>query len=113
MMGGRTYPLLEDTDAAESKLRQGITTMLAGEGTSPAPQNEETIKNVEQAVRGGLSWTTYAEYHRLLEEKGLRLNVVHNVGAAQIRRIVLGNKDLEAHIPRKGFNTSTTDLVGD
>ena len=95
MMGGRTYPLLEDTDAAESKLRQGITTMLAGEGTSPAPQNEETIKNVEQAVRGGLSWTTYAEYHRLLEEKGLRLNVVHNVGAAQIRRIVLGNKDVE------------------
>ena len=95
MMGGRTYPLLEDTDAAESKLRQGITTMLAGEGTSPAPQNEETIKNVEQAVRGGLSWKTYAEYHRLLEEKGLRLNVVHNVGAAQIRRIVLGNKDVE------------------
>ena len=95
MMGGRSYPLLEDSDAAESKLRQGITTMLAGEGTSAAPQNEETIKNVEQAVRTGLSWTTYAQYHRLLEEKGLRLNVVHNVGATQIRLIVLGNEDVE------------------
>ena len=95
MMGGRTYPLLEDRDAAESKLRQGITTMLAGEGASPAPQNDRTIEDVEQAARLGLNWTTFAEYHRLLKAKGLRLNVVHNVGAAQIRRIVLGDEDVQ------------------
>ena len=46
MMGGRTYPLLEDADAAESKLRQGITTMLAGEGTSEVPQNDDTIAGI-------------------------------------------------------------------
>ena len=95
MMGGRTFPMLEDRDAAESKLRQGITTMLAGEGSSAAPQDEHTIKDIEQATRLGLSWTTYAEYHRLLEEKGLRVNVVHNVGAAQVRRIVLGDEDVQ------------------
>ena len=95
MMGGRTFPMLEDRDAAESKLRQGITTMLAGEGSSAAPQDEHTIKDIEQATRLGLSWTTYAEYHRLLAEKGLRVNVVHNVGAAQVRRIVLGDEDVQ------------------
>ena len=94
MMGGRTFPLLEDRDAAESKLRQGITTMLAGEGSSPAPQNAHTIKDIDQAESLGLTWTTYAEYDRLLEDKGLRLNVIHNVGAAQVRRIVLGDEDV-------------------
>ena len=94
MMGGRTFSLLEDRDAAESKLRQGITTMLAGEGSSPAPQNATTIEDIDQAKRLGLTWTTYAEYDRLLEDKGLRLNVIHNVGAAQVRRIVLGDEDV-------------------
>src|SRR2546423_7681333 len=33
MMGASSLPLLGDRAAAESKLRQGITTLLAGEGT--------------------------------------------------------------------------------
>ncbi|MDQ6706693.1 MAG: D-aminoacylase, partial [Acidobacteriota bacterium] len=32
MMGASSAPLLEDPPSAESKLRQGITTLLAGEG---------------------------------------------------------------------------------
>jgi N-acyl-D-aspartate/D-glutamate deacylase len=39
-------------------------------------------------------WTTFDEYFRLLESKGIALNVVHNVGAEQVRRIVLGDEDL-------------------
>ena len=93
MMGGRTYPLLEDPDAAESKLRQGITTMLAGEGTSEVPQTEQTISDMPLAARLGISWTTYAEYDQLLEKRGLRLNVVHTVGAGQVRQVVMGEQD--------------------
>ena len=93
MMGGRTYPLLEDPDAAESKLRQGITTMLAGEGTSEVPQTEETIAAMPLAARLGLSWSTYAEYDKLLEKQGLRVNVIHTVGAGQVRRVVMGEQD--------------------
>src|SRR4051812_7265598 len=38
MMGASSAPLLNDRESAESKLRQGITTMSAGEGDSEAPQ---------------------------------------------------------------------------
>jgi N-acyl-D-aspartate/D-glutamate deacylase len=93
MMGGRTYPLLEDPDAAESKLRQGITTMLAGEGTSEAPQTAQTIAEMPLAARLGISWTTYAEYDQLLAKQGLRLNVIHTVGAGQVRQVVMGEQD--------------------
>lgn len=86
MMGGSSVPLLEDPPSAESKLRQGITTLLAGEGTSVAPQNERTANSVR--------WRTFAEYFRLLERKGMAMNAIHNVGAAQIRMAVIGDKNV-------------------
>jgi N-acyl-D-aspartate/D-glutamate deacylase len=43
MMGASSLPLLDDPPSAESKLRQGITTLLAGEGVSAAPQNDQTL----------------------------------------------------------------------
>lgn len=77
MMGGSSEPLLADRATAESKLRQGITTMLSGEGESVAPSPR---------------WQTFGEYFRSLEQKGIPLNVVHNVGAAQVRRMVIGEE---------------------
>ncbi|MEO7650437.1 MAG: D-aminoacylase [Bryobacteraceae bacterium] len=82
MMGASSVPLLNDRASAESKLRQGITTLLAGEGGSVAPQKE-----------GAAGWRTFGEYFKLLEQKGIAMNVVHNVGAAQVRRIVIGEED--------------------
>jgi N-acyl-D-aspartate/D-glutamate deacylase len=93
MMGGSSLPLITDPPSAESKLRQGITTMMAGEGGSLAPQNEETFAALN--LRGlDVEWTTFDEYFRLLESKGIALNVIHNVGAEQVRRIVLGDEDV-------------------
>ena len=86
MMGTSSVPLLDDPPSAESKLRQGITTLLAGEGTSAAPQNERTAKP--------LRWRTFSEYFRLLERKGIAMNVIHNVGAAQVRMAVIGDKNV-------------------
>ncbi len=91
MMGASSLPLLDDRRSAESKLRQGITTLLAGEGVSAAPQNEQTIGKGRS--RGELRWRTFAEYHRLLEQKGIPMNVIDNVGAAQVRLAVIGDKD--------------------
>ncbi|MGH9659952.1 MAG: N-acyl-D-amino-acid deacylase family protein [Bryobacteraceae bacterium] len=93
MMGGSSFPLLADPAAGESKLRQGITTMLAGEGGSEAPQNERTLRS--DAAATGLAWRTFAEYFALLGKRGLPLNVAHNVGAAQVRRVVIGEEDRE------------------
>jgi N-acyl-D-amino-acid deacylase len=92
MMGGSTLPLLLDPVTAQSKLRQGVTTMMAGEGDSLAPQNDTTIKDLKLPP-GFAKWTTFAEYDRLLEAKGVGLNVIHNVGAAQVRRVVIGDQD--------------------
>ena len=93
MMGGSTLPLLRDPVTAESKLRQGITTMMAGEGLSLAPQNDRTFAELDLAELPH-RWTRFAEYLRILEDNGVALNVVHNVGAAQVRRIVLGDEDV-------------------
>jgi N-acyl-D-amino-acid deacylase len=93
MMGGSSFELVKDPASAQSKLQQGITTMMSGEGGSEAPQNDETIER--RASETGLRWRTYGEYFAILEKQGLPLNVVHNVGAAQVRRLVVGVEDRE------------------
>lgn len=122
MMGGSTYPLLLDPVSAESKLRQGITTMLVGEGGSAAPQDDRTAAEADGSLK--ITWRTFEEYFGLLSEKGIALNVVHNVGAAQVRRIVLGEeakqpnaeqmqkmKDLVAQAMRDGAVGLSTALI--
>jgi N-acyl-D-amino-acid deacylase len=83
MMGATSAPLLADRASAQSKLRQGITTILAGEGSSAAPQRDAP----------GVRWRTFAEYFQLLERTGVAVNVVHNVGAAQVREVVIGEEN--------------------
>jgi N-acyl-D-amino-acid deacylase len=92
MMSGTTLPLLLDPVTAQSKLRQGVTTMMSGEGDSLAPQNARTIGDYTLPA-GFPTWTTFEEYDRMLAAKGLGLNVIHNVGAAQVRRVVMGEED--------------------
>jgi N-acyl-D-aspartate/D-glutamate deacylase len=91
MMAGSSLPLIQDFDSGDSKLRQGITTMMAGEGHSDAPQNERTLKL--DGASSNLRWSTFEEYFEILESRGLPLNVVHNIGAAQVRRLVIGDED--------------------
>lgn len=95
MMGGSSYPLLHDPKTAESKLYQGITTMLAGEGGSIAPLDDRLKAEFEAETGYRPSWSTFAEYFAILADTGVALNVVHNVGAAQVRRVVLGDEDVD------------------
>ncbi|MBL8213631.1 MAG: D-aminoacylase [Bryobacterales bacterium] len=93
MMGATSLPLLLEPSSAESKLRQGITTILSGEGGSLAPQTEKTFP--AEARKKGYFWRTYGEYFALLEKHGIAVNTVHNIGAAQVRQVVIGDVDRE------------------
>lgn len=94
VMGGNSYVLVEDPVSAESKLRQGCTTMLAGEGVSEAPQSDATAKMIEaRNPEAKVTWRNFAEYSRLLTQHGIGMNVVHDVGAAQVREVVMGDTD--------------------
>ncbi len=95
LMGQSSQILIRDPASAESKLRQGITTYLSGESNSAAPQSERTQYRPPVIAGDTLRWTTYAEYFQIVERYGIPLNVVHNVGLAQVRRIVLGAGDAQ------------------
>lgn len=110
MMGQSSVPLIADPPSAKSKLRQGITTMLSGEGGTPAPQSEESARELAESLDRSESWRTYGEYFAVLEEEGLPLNVVHNVGASQVREIVLGEEDVQ---PNQQQLERMRELVGE
>lgn len=95
MMGGSSLPLYRDPVSANSKITQGITTMLVGEGGSVAPQNERTIAAGPPGMDTVITWRTFGEYFSMLEARGIALNVVHNVGAAQVRLAVIGEEGRE------------------
>jgi N-acyl-D-amino-acid deacylase len=89
MMGETSIPLLKDPASAGSKLRQGITTMLVGEGLTVAPQHSHS----NPYNWAGENWESFAEYFEILERKGVALNVLHTVGATTVRDLVLGSSD--------------------
>ena len=110
MMGASSLALLADPATAESKLRQGITTILVGEVESVAPQNERTMRGfIYEEDRGiRIDWRTFGEYFLRLEQAGISLNVVHNVSAGQVRRVVLGDEDVA---PNSGQMAQMKELV--
>jgi N-acyl-D-amino-acid deacylase len=95
-LGQYELALLIDNRAI-SKLSQGITTEITGEGGSIAPQNEKTISPVEKQLREQykfkIDWTTLDGYFRRLEKQGTPLNIGTYVGAAQVREAVIGDDD--------------------
>jgi N-acyl-D-aspartate/D-glutamate deacylase len=95
MMGQSSLVLITDPPSAESKLRQGITTYLSGEGGSPAPQSDATQRSGPVVDGDTLTWRTYAEYFAVVERFGIPINVVHDVGLTQVRRVVLGDGDVQ------------------
>ncbi len=79
-----------------SKIYQGITTEVTGEGGSVAPLNAR-IRSADRAAfqHYGIQpdWTTYRQYFARLEKQGIGINVADYVGATQVRRVVIGDDD--------------------
>lgn len=93
-MGWQSHLMIEDPVSTLSKLEQGCTTMLVGEGQSEAPQSDATAKQVEaRDPQTKVTWRNFTEYFQLLKQHGIGMNVVHDVGAAQVREVVMGDTD--------------------
>jgi N-acyl-D-amino-acid deacylase len=95
MLGQSEYPLLIDNRAI-SKLAQGITSEITGEGGSIAPHNEKTLAPIKPFLdqyKLTVDWTTLDGYFKRLEKQGTPINIGTYVGAAQVREYVIGDDD--------------------
>jgi len=97
MLGQSELTILVDP-RLPSKIFQGITTEVTGEGNSAAPLNSNMIA----ADRAGYEhlhinpdWTTFHEYFSRLERQGMGINLASYVGATSVRRMVLGDADVQ------------------
>jgi N-acyl-D-amino-acid deacylase len=94
-LGQSEFPLLIDNRAL-SKLSQGITTEITGEGASIAPQNDLTLAALKPFLdqyHVKVNWTTLDGYFQTLAQLGTPLNIGTYVGAAQVREAIIGDAD--------------------
>jgi len=79
-----------------SKIYQGITTEITGEGGSAAPLTD-AIRAADRAsyqhYKIDPSWNTFREFFARLEKQGMGINLASYVGATQVRRAVIGDGD--------------------
>ena len=97
MLGQSELTILVDP-RLPSKIFQGITTEITGEGNSVAPLNDAII----QTDLAGYEhyhitpdWRTFRQYFARLEKQGIGINIASYVGATQVRRMVLGDDDVQ------------------
>ena len=95
MLGQSEMTILVDP-RLPSKIYQGITTEITGEGGSPAPLNDAIIQ-ADKATYDHLKitpdWRTLRQYFGRLEKQGMGINLASYVGATQVRRMLLGDED--------------------
>jgi N-acyl-D-aspartate/D-glutamate deacylase len=84
------FLLLEDGHA-QSKIRQGVTTEVIGEGSSAGPYQGKLTSR--RATAGGkpVSWTTLAGYFDAVNQAGIAVNVASYVGIDNLWQSVMGN----------------------
>ncbi|MGA8556174.1 MAG: amidohydrolase family protein, partial [Candidatus Acidiferrales bacterium] len=95
MLGQSETALLIDNRSL-SKLSQGITTEITGEGGSISPQNGKTLEPLKPYLDHYhlmIDWTTLEGYFQRLEKNGTPINLGTYVGAAQVREAVIGDND--------------------
>ncbi len=112
MLGQSEMNLLVDNRAV-SKLTQGITSEITGEGESVAPQNDRTkadLRDWSQHFHVSIDWLTLSEYFDRLQKQGSGVNLGTYVGAAQVREAVIGH---ENRAPTADELRQMRDLVED
>jgi N-acyl-D-amino-acid deacylase len=97
MLGQSEMTMLVDP-RLPSKIYQGITTEVTGEGNSAAPLNAAMIA-ADRASYDHLKitpdWSTFREYFARIEKKGMGINLASYVGATSVRRAILGDADVQ------------------
>jgi N-acyl-D-aspartate/D-glutamate deacylase len=84
------YLLLEDGDA-QSKVRQGVTTEIFGEGTSAAPNKGKRSTANGSDEEKARRWTTLGDYLDAIEKSGVSVNVASYVGLDNVWQCVMGS----------------------
>jgi N-acyl-D-amino-acid deacylase len=92
VQGQSEFNVLVDNRVA-SKIEQGVTTEITGEGSSIAPVNERMKKeNAEVANKYSVTvdWSTLDEYFKHFERTKSAINLGTFVGAGGVRNYVMG-----------------------
>ena len=99
MLGQSEFNVLVDNRAA-SKITQGVTTEVTGEGSSIAPVNDRMLAEGAASFKhfGVVAdWRTLAEYFRRLDERTHpAINLATFVGAGGVRDYVIGRENRPA-----------------
>ena len=97
MLGQSELTILVDP-RLPSKIYQGITSEVTGEGGSIAPLNDAIIQSDRDTFdhyKINPDWRTFRQYFARLEKQGIGINVADYVGATQVRLMVLGENDVQ------------------
>lgn len=98
MLGQSEFNVLVDGRAA-SKITQGVTTEITGEGTSIAPLNDRIValrKPAYDHFKVAIDFRTLGEYFARLDANRPAINVGSFVGAGGVRANVVGDGQREA-----------------
>jgi len=82
--------VLED-GRAESKVRQGVTTDVLGEGNSSGPYYGSTTSPRVMINGTDRRWTRLGEYFDIIDEAGVSINVASYVGIGNLWQSVMGS----------------------
>jgi N-acyl-D-amino-acid deacylase len=95
MLGQSEFTILVDP-RLPSKIYQGITTEITGEGNSAGPMTGQARVEAAQTLEHyGLKadWQSLGEYFARLERQGMGINLASYVGATTVREIVIGDEN--------------------
>jgi N-acyl-D-amino-acid deacylase len=97
MLGQSELTMLVDP-RLPSKIYQGITTEVTGEGDSVAPVDAAMLAadhSGYEHLKITPDWTTLRQYFARIERQGMGINLASYVGATSVRRMVLGDADVK------------------
>src|SRR5271170_6427881 len=95
MLGQSELTILVDPHLP-SKIFQGITTEITGEGNSIAPTNDRLLAEDKVGFdhyQIKPDWRSFSGYFKRLETQGMGINLASYVGATTVRRMVIGNEN--------------------
>jgi N-acyl-D-amino-acid deacylase len=95
MLGQSEFTILVDP-RLPSKIYQGITTEITGEGTSAGPlagaaRSEAALSLEHYGLKA--DWQSLGEYFARLERQGIGINLASYVGATTVREVVIGTEN--------------------
>jgi N-acyl-D-amino-acid deacylase len=95
MLGQSELSVLVDP-RLPSKIFQGITTEITGEGNSVAPINDVILKEEQSGFdhyQIKADWRNFQQYFARVQKQGIGINMGHYIGATTIREMVIGFDD--------------------